>query len=266
MISINRYILMAITILGMIFMASCSHETNTEVLGNSVIVTDTLSDTTSISEDTTTLTTVTTITTTATTTTLTSMEPSDYKTSIQNAIVEYESMLMELNTIVQNYSGLSTWDTDLQDCLDTSNKWLDFMNQLQDTNAVPKMYQNSHEKITSCMVDYTKAIELIQKAIESYLEDDITSGDDYMNQALNHSQIANKGWESIRGYGIVEYSGETLEPQTVVSEEYYSSNIITYEDDEETYIIPESTTSQTTFKQDIDGYSFGDDNVFIYTN
>lgn len=262
MISINRYILTAITIAMLCFMASCSYKQDTEVLGNSVTEIE-ISSTTVVTTETTTITT--TIQTTETTT-LTSMEPNTYKTNIQNAIVEYETMLMELNTIVQSYSNSDTWYDDLQNCLDTSSKWVEFMNQLKDTNAVPKMYEKSHDNITSCMVDYTASIKLIQKAIECYLKDDITNGDDYMNQALNHSQIANKGWEKIRGYGIVEYSGETLEPQTVLSEGTYNSNIITYHDDTETYIIPETTTPQTTFKQYNDGYSFGGDNVFIYTN
>ena len=77
--------------------------------------------------------------------------------------------------------------------------------------------------------------------------------------------MANKGWEKLRGYGIAEYSGETLTPETVVTENS-DNNVVTYYDDTETYIIPETTTSQTTFKQYNDGYSFGDDNVFIYTN
>lgn len=262
MININRYTLTAIIISLVCCMASCSSKKNTEVLGNSVTQIGTSSSATSMA---TTQTTTTVTITTTQTTTLTSLEPNLYKTDIQNAIVSYETMLMKLNSIVKNYSTSDTWASDLQDCLDTSNKWIDFMNQLKDTNAVPKMYQKSHDNITSYMLDYTVSIELIQKAIECYLADNITNGDEYMNQALNHSQVANKGWEKLRGYGIVEYSGETLKPETVITENF-DTNFVTYYDDTETYIIPETTVSQSTFKQYNDGYSFGDDNVFIYTN
>jgi hypothetical protein len=85
-----------------------------------------------------------------------------------------------------------------------------------------------------------------------------------MNQALNRSQLANKVWSEIRGYGIVEYTGETLQTQVVYSEP--EQQIVSYEQETIVLQTPAETTTQETYQQYNDGYDFNGDNVFIYTN
>jgi hypothetical protein len=116
------------------------------------------------------------------------------------------------------------------------------------------------------MNHYTESIKLIQQAIECYLNDNTTDGDDYLNQALNRSQLANKVWSQIRGYGIVEYTGETLEPEVIYSQAELP--VISDEDSGETIVLQttEATAPQTTYQQYNDGYAFGNDNVFIYSD
>jgi len=258
MLSINRYILTSIVISLLCFMVSCSYSPSSEeTLGSSLSEGETSTDET-ITEDTTTVET----TVTTETTTQTSLEPTEYKEIVQNAIDDYEVMLMSLNSIIQDFNDSSSWYDELQDCFNTSKYYLDVMNELTNNGAVPKKYQKSHDKITSCMNNYTTSITLIQQAIDFYLVDDIENGDEYMNQALNRSRVANNDWAQIRGYGIVEYTGETLEPQSSVS---YQEQYV-YSDEDETYtlVIPEQTTPEVTYEQYNDGYAFGEDNVFIY--
>ena len=262
---LNKYILTSMGIFLLCFMVSCSNSNNSmENVGDSISSTiDTSSETFNTTVITTTATT-TTITTTIEDTTQTSLAPSDYKSIIQNTITDYESMLMRLNTIIQNFSYDTSWNEQLQECLDTSQNYLDTLNSLQSTGAVPKKYSNSHQRITYCINHYTESIKLIQQAIDCYSQNDELNGDDYMNQALNRSELANKVWSQIRGYGIVEYTGETLEPQVVYSE----PEQIIISDELETIILQTTaeTTQEVTYSKYNDGYAFGDDNVFIYTN
>lgn len=245
-------------------MVSCSNDNNQNI-GTSTLEIDTSVNYQSTNKEETSITTTTTVTNTFhETTTQTSLEPTEYKSIIQNTIINYETMLMQLNTLIQNFSEDTNWDSEVQSCLDTSQQYLNTMNEMQNSGAVPKKYSKSHERIIYCMNHYTESIKLIQQAVECYLYDDIQNGDDYMNQALNRSQLANKVWSQIRGYGIVEYTGETLEPQVVYSEP--AQQIVSNE--EETIILqtPAETTPQATYQQYNDGYAFGNDNVFIYTN
>lgn len=263
----NKYILSSMIIFILCFMVSCNSNNTQETVGNSISENTTPLDNETISLSTSEISTVTTITTTSieTTTTVTSLEPAEYKRIIQNTIDEYEIMLMNLNDIIQNFDGTSSWSDNLEECRTTSQYYLDLMNTLDSTQSVPKKYSKSHERITYCIEQYTMSIELIQQAIDYYLTGEVSSGDDVLNQALNRSQMANKVWSEIRGYAnIIEYTGETLEPQVIYSQE----EIQIFSDELETIILqtPEQTTPQTTFQQYNDGYAFGDDNVFIYTN
>lgn len=256
---LNRYILTAIGILILCFMVSCS-DVNTQDTQTSSGEVSPASDYSDATQEDTTTTTVT--TTPCDTTTQSSLAPSEYKSLVQNTITDYETMLMQLNTLVQNFTQDDTWSTDLQSCLDTSQQYLDSMLTMENDGSVPKKYSKSHERLVYCMNHYTEAIKLIQSAVQCYAEDDTETGDDYMNQALNRSQLANKVWSEIRGYGIVEYTGETLEPQVVYSQ--VEQPVVS--DEEETIVLqtPAQTTTEETYQQYNDGYSFGD-GVYVYT-
>jgi hypothetical protein len=259
---LNKYILTSIGIFLLCFMVSCSNDStqDTAVLGTST-PSDYIDTENTQPYD---ITTTTVTTTPYDTTTQTSLEPSEYKSIMENTITSYETMLTQLNSLVQNFSQDDTWDTEIQSCLDTSQQYLDYMLSLQSSGAVPKKYSKSHERIVYCMNHYTESIKLIQSALQCYLVDDSTTGDDYMNQALNRSQLANKVWSEIRGYGIVEYTGETLPTQVVYSEP--EQQIVSYEQETIVLQTPAETTTQETYQQYNDGYDFNGDNVFIYTN
>lgn len=262
----NRYILSSVVVLTLCLAVGCADgegaTVGTSTTGEVALVSDE-----SGSTDATEATTVTTApraTTVEETTTHTSLAPSEYKSIMEDSIDQYEVMLMELNDVVQNFDGTPSWDDSLESCLDTSQYYLDYMDSLTDTGAVPKKYSKSHTRITYCMEQYTLSIRLIQQAIEYYQSGEESSGDDTLNEALNRSQIANKVWSEVRGYAnAVEYTGETLEPQVVYSEEEQQ----VFSDELETIVLqtPEQTTPQTTFQQYNDGYAFGDDNVYIYS-
>lgn len=264
---LNKYILSSMIIFLLCFMVSCNDSNIQETVGNSISENTTPLDNETILLENSETSTVTTITTTPleNTTTVTSLEPAEYKSIIQNTIDEYEVMLMNLNDIIQNFDGTSSWNDSIEECRTTSQYYLDLMNTLDSTQSVPKKYFKSHERIKYCIEQYTMSIELIQQAINYYLTGENSAGDDVLNEALNRSQMANKVWSEIRGYAnVIEYTGETLEPQIIYSQE---ENQI-FSDELETIILqtPEQTTPQTTFQQYNDGYAFGNDNIFIYTN
>jgi hypothetical protein len=70
----------------------------------------------------------------------------------------------------------------------------------------------------------------------------------------------------MRGYGIVEYTGETLAPQVKYSQAEVA--VISNSDSAETFVLQttQATTPQTTYQKYNDGYAFGNDNVFIYSD
>lgn len=205
-----------------------------------------------------------TITTTVTTTVtipVSTIEPTQYKSTIDNIIDGYEIMLTNLNAITNQFSISDEWNQSLNECYETSKYYYDTMSSM--SSAVPIKYQKSHANLLYCMENYTASIELIQQAVQYYLEDETENGDYYMIQAINRSDLANTEWKKIRGYGVPEYTGETLPAVSYTTiEPYIEDEGVEYTLNYET--TPPVTTTNYDDSYSDDGYSFDGNNVYIY--
>lgn len=197
---------------------------------------------------------------TTTTIPMSTIEPIQYKNTIQTIIDGYEIILTNLNAITNQFTISDEWASSLNDCYNTSKYYYDTMSSMN--SAVPIKYQKSHERLLYCMEHYTASISLIQQAVEYYLKDETENGDYYMIQAINRSDLANTTWKKIRGFGVADYTGQTLPPVSVTTLEPY------IEDEGVKYTLNYETTAPiTTFDYDAfndDGYSFDGNNIYIY--
>ncbi|MGN1411939.1 MAG: hypothetical protein ACI4WH_05445 [Oscillospiraceae bacterium] len=251
--NVNKYLLTVIIISIICLAVGCKNTTVPTQIGDTDGI-DTIGTSEKVDE-----TTINTTITTTYTIPVSTIEPTQYKSTVKNIIDGYEVMLTNLNAITNQFTISDTWTNSLTECYNTSKYYLDTMVSMN--SAVPIKYQKSHEKLIYCMEHYTASISLIQQAVNCYLADETQNGDYYMIQAINRSDLANTTWEKIRGYGVVEYTGETLVPPvTTVTEPYI-------EDEGVEYTLNYETTAQTTvytYDDFNDGYSFDGDNVFIY--
>lgn len=262
---LNTYLLTALILSMLCMLVSCEDSSTTVgvELGNSNDETITYN---SDNIDTY-ATTYATIINTIQTETVTTLSDDEYYTTLKGIIMDYETLLINLNNLTNNFDGSTEWFNSINSYFNKSKNYLDTLNRMEDT--VPDSYKEVHSQILYCVEHYTSSIYLIKEAVSCYIKDDTQNGDNFMIQATNYSDLANKQWANFRGYGIEEYTGETLPTQNPVSYPVQSQEVVVSNDDnEETYtlISKEAETTKPTNETYNDGYKFGGDNVFIYTN